>query len=103
MITLPCLVMLACTASDGDRDSPARDLAPWNGQVEVYGALRSMFHEGQTGPMVSLRTLLPNPDLYAVGALTELSGEITVLGGTTYLSYPDGDTTRTERVEMTTA
>jgi len=56
-----------------------------------------MFHGGQTGAMVSLDALLPNRDLYAVGALAGLSGEVTVVGGTAYLAYPEeGDATRNE-------
>jgi rhodanese-related sulfurtransferase len=59
--------------------------------LKVYGALRAIFHQGQTGTMVTLDKLLPNPNLYAVGALTELSGEVTIVGGKTYLSYPKGN------------
>ncbi len=70
------------------------------GEVQVHGALRAMFHQGQTGTMVTLDTLLPNPDLYAVGAITDLSGEITIIAGKTYLSWPDEDgTSRTKAVE----
>lgn len=68
----------------------------WNGTVDAHGALRAMFHEGQTGPMVSLDTLLPDPNLYALGALADLSGEVTVLGGQAFLSYPDGEDVRSE-------
>ncbi len=69
----------------------------WDGQVLVHGALRAMFHEGQTGSVVNLGSLLPNPDLYAVGALAGLSGEVTVVGGRTYLAFPEvADRSRTE-------
>ena len=60
-----------------------------------------MFHEGNTGSAVSLDSLLPSPDLYAVGALADLAGEVTILGGEAFLSYPDGDATRTIRVRVT--
>ncbi len=49
-----------------------------------------MFHDGQTGVMITLDAMLPTPDLYAVGALSDHPGEITVLGGEVYLSFPDG-------------
>lgn len=62
-------------------------------KLEVHGALRAMFHQGQTGTVATLDTLTPNPNLYAVGALTELSGEITIIGGETYLSYSQADGT----------
>ena len=72
--------------------------------LEVHGALRAMFHEGQTGTMIALDELLPNPNLYAVGALTELSGEITILGGTAYLSYPEDESTaRTDTLTVSDA
>ncbi len=59
-----------------------------------------MYHEGQTEQTVGLADLLPDPSLYAVGALAGLSGEVTVVGGTTYLSYPMGTTE--SRTETTT-
>lgn len=76
----------------------------WDGEVRVHGALRAMFHEGQTGSTVALDALLPNADLYAVGALADLSGEITVIGGKAYLSYPEGaENARTETTFRTSA
>jgi acetolactate decarboxylase len=54
--------------------------------------------------MVTLDTMLPNPELYAVGALADLSGEITIIGGKAYLSYPEGaQDTRTEMTLQTNA
>jgi len=71
--------------------------------VQVYGALRAVFHDGQTGASVSLNSILTGPDVYAVGALADLAGEATVLDGRAYLSYPEGGTTRTETVFQTDA
>jgi acetolactate decarboxylase len=89
-------MLLAGCASTGDLPAVGEPRV-WDGEVRVYGALRAMMHEGQTGAMVSLDSLLPNPDLYAVGALADLSGEVTVIGGRAYLAYPEGaDGTRTE-------
>ena len=99
---LPSLVLLGCAAT-GNHPA-ASNPRPWDGEVRVYGALRAMFHEGQTGAMVTLTALLPNPDLYAVGALADLSGEVTVVGGKAYLSYPEeADATRTETALQTNA
>ena len=93
---LPCLILLGCTANS--------DTTPWNGEVQVHGALRAMFHEGQTGQMVALDTLLPDPNLYEVGALADLAGEITVIGGKVYLSHADGtDQAHTEAPPRSTA
>jgi len=65
--------------------------------IRSFGSLRAMYHEGRTEQTVGLADLLPDPSLYAVGALAGLAGEVTVVGGETYLSYPVGTTeTRTE-------
>jgi len=99
---LPCLLLLGCATSGGD--SAVSDAISWDGEVQVHGALRAMFHEGQTGSMVELDAMLPNPDLYAVGALADLSGEVTVIRGKAYLSYADGaDKARTEAPSPTSA
>jgi len=76
----------------------------WSGEVQVHGTLRAMMHEGRTGAVVTMDAMLPNPNLYAVGALSDLAGEITVIGGTAYLSYPaEAQKTRTETLSATDA
>jgi acetolactate decarboxylase len=52
-------------------------------------------HDGQTGAMVALEELLPDDSLFAVGALSGLEGEVTIVGGRAYLSYPEGGGVRT--------
>lgn len=69
--------------------------------VKAYGSLRGMLHEGEVGAAVRLESLLPNERLYALGALEDLAGEITVLGGVAHLAFPEGET-RT-RAETTTS
>lgn len=101
-LLLLCLLLPGCAPS-GD-DSAVSDAITRDDEVQVYGALRAMFHEGQTGSMVALDELLPNPDLYAVGALADLTGEVTVIQGKVYLSYPEGDDrARTEAPSRTSS
>jgi len=65
--------------------------------LQVHGALRAMFHQGQTGTMVTLDEINLSPLVYGVGAVAELNGEITIVGGEVFLTYPDDDDgTRTE-------
>ena len=80
-----------------------RNNEPWDGQVRVDGALRPMLHEGKTGAVVGLDRLLPDPTLYAVGALADLSGEVTVVGGKVYVSRAAGGEAQTEVSEDTDA
>lgn len=62
--------------------------------VQTYGELRAMMHEQKTGPVVNLASVL-TPTAYGLGALSELRGEVTILGGTAWLAYPgEGDETR---------
>ncbi len=100
---LACLLLLpGCVASGSD--STARPPVSWDGEVHVHGSLRAMLHEGQTGVMVTLDSILPNPHMYAVGALADLSGEISVIGGKAYLSYPVGEEeSRTETTSRSNA
>jgi acetolactate decarboxylase len=47
-----------------------------------------MMHEGRTDAAVSLGELLPDPELYAVGALEGLAGEVTIVAGELWISMP---------------
>jgi hypothetical protein len=61
VVLVPSLLLLGCAETS---NPPAvGEPQSWDGQVQVHGALRAMFHEGQTGAMVSLDSLLPNPHL----------------------------------------
>ena len=68
-----------------------RTLPTWDGRVEVHGALRAMFHSGQTGRQVGLDELPYDPHRWAVGALADLDGEVTMASGTFYLAHPRAD------------
>ena len=80
------LVATACAAchSSLPPSSPPSDVAV---HVSHYGELRQIFHEQDTSPKITLDELTPDSTLYAVGALSELRGEITVSAGQVFLSY----------------
>jgi len=112
ILLLVFLLALGCTMQKvqkgsgpkADSDSKSTPHKPWDGEVRVDGAIHKLMVDGETGAMVGLGKLLPNGRLYAVGALAELAGEVTVLAGKTYLSYPDGAwDTRSEMVTQTSA
>ena len=47
--------------------------------MRVWGALRAVMHEGKTEGNVELQSVVPGPHSYAVGALSGLRGEVTIL------------------------
>ncbi len=82
-------LILNLVACSGTEETPHGARA--GGGLETFGALRAMLHDGAVGEVVNLAALLPDSSLYAVGALSELRGEVTVIAGQAYYSYPDGD------------
>lgn len=102
VMILACFLLPACAVIDDDSGT-ARS-PPWKGEVEAFGEMRAMFHEGRTETMVAMDTMLPDPGLYALGALADLAGEITVIGGRAHLAFPEGkEDSRTEVVSSTRA
>ncbi len=62
--------------------------------IQVFGSLRGMFHQGSIGPQVDLAEHLPDSRLFGVGALSGLRGEITIVGGRLHLARAEGDAVR---------
>ncbi|MCH7938828.1 MAG: acetolactate decarboxylase [Candidatus Marinimicrobia bacterium] len=61
------------------------------GNVHIYGTLQRMMHDNRPAAVVQLDQLLPSEQLFGLGALSELRGEITILGGQAVISYSAGD------------
>jgi Alpha-acetolactate decarboxylase len=57
-------------------------------EIQTFGTLRAVVHEGDLGEKVKLSAVVARPHAYAVGALTGLHGEITVLDGRIWLARP---------------
>jgi alpha-acetolactate decarboxylase len=102
-LLLGVVTSFGCTG--GGKPPAAANSAPrWDGRVATAGALRAMFHEGMTGATASLDTLLPDSRLDAIGALADLAGEVTVVGGRVWLAYPAGaDSARNEVTDRSSA
>ncbi|MCA9728932.1 MAG: methyltransferase domain-containing protein [Candidatus Eisenbacteria bacterium] len=60
--------------------------------VQVFGSMRAMIHERPTTPAAFLADLPAGADLYGIGALHGLAGEITIVAGRIGLSHPQSDT-----------
>lgn len=80
------LLLVSCS---GAEETPHGRRA--GGGIEIFGALRAMLHQDAVDEVVNLAALLPDSSLYAVGALSELRGEVTVVAGQPYYAYPEGE------------
>ena len=97
-LALSGLVFTACsTKESAPAASPAApEAAPAAApkaaatQVTVYGALREMMHENRLERRVDLGPMIGRSGLYGLGALENLSGEVTIWDGQVWLSKPDG-------------
>jgi acetolactate decarboxylase len=61
--------------------------------VEVWGALRAVMHEGKTEANVAIRDVVPGPHSYAIGALSGLRGEMTIIDDEAIASFGEADGT----------
>jgi len=71
--------------------APATSAAePAPSEITVHGALREMMHMGKIQRRVDLAPMVGSTGLYGLGALEELSGEVTIWDGEMWISKPDG-------------
>ena len=71
-------------------------------EVQTFGRLRDIMHDGKTGPVANVHDALESPHAFAVGALSGLRGEITILDGEVWLAYPSGGSVRVVQDSRTT-
>lgn len=69
-------------------------------EVRHFGALRQIMHEGRTEATVRIAEVVPGPHAFALGALSELRGEVTVLGDKIWVAYPRDDGTAEVRTDL---
>jgi acetolactate decarboxylase len=88
-------VALGCAHSEPQTLTPAAGAtrpaygAP-GGAIRTYGVLRDLTETGRIGPSVWLSTLKDDPALVGLGSLSELRGEVLIVGGKVWLGYPTG-------------
>lgn len=78
VVLASCALLAACAARPADPT------------LTSYGTLREALRDGRTGGRVALSELDLGPDSFGVGALAGLAGEITLDGGTAWITEPDG-------------
>ncbi len=80
LATLSCLSLVACTATSESTPSAA-----WHGDIERWGSLREALRDGQDQARVAVADVA-RKNIYALGALDGLRGEITVVDGEVWIS-----------------
>src|SRR5262245_56650509 len=84
-------LLLALALTAGCRRAPPRPQAQPRAaapvEVRTWGDLGAIMHEGKMDPLVTVARLV-GPHVYAVGALAGLRGDVTILDGTPWISYP---------------
>jgi hypothetical protein len=60
--------------------------------VTTFGTIRELVREGDMAPKVALADVLRRPHAHGLGSLSGLRGEITIVDGVAWLSYPPART-----------
>jgi acetolactate decarboxylase len=62
----------------------------WNGKVERWGTLREVLRDGNIQGRMNLSDVTDHSGAIGIGALNDLSGEITIVEGEVWISRPKG-------------
>lgn len=68
--------------------------------VEQFGGMRDTLRMGNTQPRVTFAEIIKSPNAYAVGALPNLDGEITIFDGNVWIATTDGKFATTSRPDV---
>lgn len=85
------MTVLGCTKTEVPPTPTKPETAA---KVAVHGALFSVMHENDRSARVKLASVVPGPHTFAVGALSGLRGEVTIVDDKVWLAYADGDKAR---------
>lgn len=64
-------------------------------QVKYVGAMKNVMKKGELNGTIQLDTISPNENLFAIGPVEYLQGEITVFNGRSFVSKVESDSTMT--------
>ncbi len=86
------LALASCTNSE-----EKKEIADTYPDVKVVGAMKDAMWKGDLQSKINLDTIRNKNGLYGLGPQTELTGELLILDGTSYVSQVISDTTMTVR------
>jgi len=88
-----CVVLLALCSCAKPPNAPSTDNETAT-EVKVWGSLHEMMREGRTESRVAIAPLLATPHMYAVGAIANMRGEVTIVDGTAWVALGERDSGR---------
>lgn len=92
------LVLFGCGGQRPAAAPVSADAAAASGAVRTYGSLRAAIEERRLDSVISLSRLRDEKALVGFGLLSALRGEVMMVGGESWLSYPKSDgTLRSEK------
>jgi acetolactate decarboxylase len=97
LLIASCLSLFSCTATTESTPSAA-----WRGDIERWGTLREALRDGQDQARVAVADVA-RKNVYAIGALEGLRGEITVVDGEVWISEGHVENPVTTRGTATSA
>lgn len=71
--------------------------------IRTYGSIDTLVRNHDAAPKVVLADVLSRPHAYGLGSLSDLRGEITILDGTVWASYPPARPGEAGRVDVSRA
>jgi acetolactate decarboxylase len=88
-------------AAPGDPAAGGREGAGAAGppEVETFGSIAQLVRDRDASAKVDLAAVIRRPHAYALGSLEDLRGEITIVDGAVWLSYPPARPGAAVRVE----
>lgn len=92
LAVLPVLRLLGVLAAGAPGKAPAtepgNEPAATPPPIDTYGTIRGLTEKHDVGPKVTLRDLQKSSNIYGLGSLSDLRGEITFLDSVAWLAYP---------------
>lgn len=90
------LLAAACASTESSTESLTGDGAAWRGSIDHWGTLREALRDGRDEGRVAVASVA-SENVYALGALEGLEGEVTIVDGNVWISRGSPERTVTVR------
>jgi acetolactate decarboxylase len=87
VVMVVCLPLFTYCGIKTDKSSSRSELSIWNQKVEYAGALKNAMKKGDLTPKIELNSLKSKENLYALGAVGYLKGEVQIFNSSNMTTY----------------